>query len=137
MSYDASRPRILATNQKGWCILQHPDGRLQLDFGSVGLVLPQPHFFALERLVKSALRGYQQMSNGKLAEEGTTRSVYACQHHKILIVVFDQTMLRFCPADFYSLAQLCLEVAQTLPLQDLEETVDYLKDVIRPALSNN
>lgn len=137
MSNDSSSSQILASNARGWCVFQHSDGRLQLDFGSIGMMLDYGQFLALENLVTAAQYSSNQASSGKLATDGPTRSIYTCNHHNIFILIFDQSVLRFCPADFIGLAQLCRQVAQMLPEISLEATVDYFQNRIRPALSLN
>lgn len=137
MGNDSPSSQILASNARGWCVFQHADGRLQLDFGSIGMMLDYGQFLALENLVTSAQYTSHQPSSGKLASDGPTRSIYACNHHNIFILIFEQSILRFCPADFMGLVQLCQQVAQMLPEINLEATVDYFQNRIRPALSLN
>ena len=130
-------PQLIASNENGWCIFRYGDDKLQLDFGLMGFLLNRHQLGDLEKLLITALKAYCNVNHGTLAADGVNRTIYACSNHNMIIINFDQNVLRFYPPDFDSLAQLCHKAIQTLPPPKLDQTVDYLKNTIRPALSLN
>ena len=130
----APATRVLAVNESRWCIFSLPDGKLQLDMGTVALMLSRYEFVQLCELTGYNPDEIPFARAARLTQEEDSRAVYYCSHHDRLGLLFNNLFLRLHRQEFSALAELCRKAALALgPAED--KLVDIPKTA--PGFSTN
>ena len=132
---NGTTPQILITNEYGWRVSKQGNGYLLIDFGRHAMRLSYIDFQVLAQLIREV--NLETATCTTEAKKEQSRAIFACAHHGIVIVCFDQSVVRLTPDEFKALEELCYWTIQRMPAVNLKDTVDLLSQRIRPAISNN
>lgn len=103
--------RVLAMDGRGWSVVGLDDGNVMLDLGAVCLVCTPADFVILARMIAAGLSVYT--TGDIIACAGPGRVFCACEHN-VLVLLFDQTILRLFPSEVPILAALCRKAVETV-----------------------
>ncbi len=103
--------RLLAMDGRGWAIVHLADGNILLDLGTVGLICTPADFTTLAHMIAAGLGSYA--TGDIIACAGPRRVLYAGSYH-VLMLLFDQTMLRLFASEMPTLAAMCRKAVATL-----------------------
>lgn len=109
---------VLAMDGRGWSVFHLADGNIMLDLSMVCLICCRADFTTLTRMIAAGLSIYT--TGDIIACAGPRRVFYACEHN-VLVLLFDQTILRLFAAELPMLASLCHKAVATLGPVPAEE----------------
>jgi hypothetical protein len=112
MAFPLTPYAVLAQNRRNWRIVQLGDRQIQLDFGPFALALPSAAFQRVHGLIEAALRA--PGIPGCVAHTGTEGSIWFDATHGVLLVVYQNTVIRLTPHELLALAVLCREAGAAL-----------------------
>ena len=102
---------IILDRERGWCILQLPEGAVQLDMGVTGVVFAPGEFRALADMLAQARAAPE--GEAILAVGGRRRQVLFYETQQIVVVIFGRAIIRVDRPDFAAFVRLC-DRARTL-----------------------
>ncbi len=103
--------RLLAMDGHNRAIVHLADGNILLDLGTVGLICTPADFTTLAHMIVAGSGSYA--TGDIIACAGSRRVLYAGSYH-IIILLFDQTMLRLFTSEIPTLAAMCRKAVATL-----------------------
>lgn len=112
--------RVLAMDGRTWSVVSLEDGNVLLDLASVGLVCSPADFAILTRMISAGTSIYT--TGDIIACAGPRRVCWACSHN-VVVLLFDQTMLRLFTTELPPLCHMCQQALDTLGPVDAEPKI--------------
>lgn len=108
---ESNTHRLLAMDGRGWAIVHLADGNILLDLGIVGLICTPADFITLAHMITAGVGSY---ATGDIIACAGPRRVLCAGSSHILMLFFDQTMLRLFVSEIPTLAAMCRKAVATL-----------------------
>lgn len=124
---DMNNHRVLAADGRGWSVVHLNSGYIMLDLGAVCLTCVQADFVKLTRMIAAGLSIY---TTGDIIACAGPRRVFCACEHNVLVLLFDQTIVRLLASELPALAGLCHKAVETLgPLPEEQGEADLPRPV--------